>query len=556
MNIPALTSVARIIKAEGVPWVSTFPTCSLLNTLGEENIPIIMMREERYSVGIADAFSRMTDGARIGACTILGGANPTGLQIAYGAVMEAFEDGSPLLAFTDTTPEGSSANSRFDIMAAYKDITKWVGRIDQPQQVPEVMRRAFTYLRTGRRGPVLIGLARGLGEYDDEQYPYTPVKGWRSGPDPADVKAAIKALLAAKKPLLFVGEGVFYGQATAALRQFAEMAQIPVLTTLKGKSAFPENHPLSVGVRGELANSFLQSCDLLFVIGASLFPGFFSHAVPDARHKIIVQCLLDDMDVNRHNKADHAVIGDAGLTLPALIAELSAQTGGGAKKNQALLDEIKAAKAQFMAKYGPLLESNDKPINPYRVIGDLMKAIDRNNSFVTADSGNTRDQVSTIYESLIPHGCMTWGNVTTLGFSLAAAMGAKLAFPERQCVNVTGDAGVGYMLGSLESLVRYNIGVTTVHINNGGFGGYGPGFWGKGHHPYTSMVSDHSVADMSKAVQAIGYYAEDVTEPSEIIPALKRAFAENAHGRPAYLEFICSLYPVYGAWATAGPVAH
>ena len=145
---------------------------------------------------------------------------------------------------------------------------------------------------------------------------------------------------------------------------------------------------------------------------------------------------------------------------------------------------------------------------------------------------------------------MGWGNVSTLGFGLAAAIGAKLAFPERQCVNITGDAGIGYMLGNMEALVRHNIGVTTIHINNGGFAGYGPGFWGGGHSPYTYVVSDHSVADMSQAVKALGYYAEDVSEPAEIIPALKRAFAENAHNRPAYLEFMCSKYPVYGTWLT------
>jgi thiamine pyrophosphate-dependent acetolactate synthase large subunit-like protein len=182
------------------------------------------------------------------------------------------------------------------------------------------------------------------------------------------------------------------------------------------------------------------------------------------------------------------------------------------------------------------------------VYGDLMKAIDRHNSFVTGDSGNTRDQTSTIYESLIPHGYLGWGNVSTLGFGLAAAVAAKLAYPERQCINITGDAGVGYMLGNFESLVRQDIGVTTIHINNGGFAGYGPGFWGPGHDPYTCEVSDHSVTDLSRAVAALGYYAEDVTEPSEIIPALKRAFAENARNRPAYLEFMCCKYPVYGGW--------
>ncbi len=190
------------------------------------------------------------------------------------------------------------------------------------------------------------------------------------------------------------------------------------------------------------------------------------------------------------------------------------------------------------------------PINPYRVYGDLMKTIDLHNSFVTHDSGNTRDQTSTVYEAHIPRGYLGWGNVSSLGFGLAAAMAAKLAYPERQCVNITGDAGVGYMLGNFEALVRNNVPVTTIHINNGGFAGYGPGFWGPGHDYYTWEVSDHSVADMSESVKAVGYYAEDVTEPEEIIPTLKRAFDENARGRPAYLEVICSMYPVYGSWIT------
>jgi acetolactate synthase-1/2/3 large subunit len=254
------------------------------------------------------------------------------------------------------------------------------------------------------------------------------------------------------------------------------------------------------------------------------------------------------LDINKSYETDYAVIGDAKFTLQSLINELASQTGGGVKENQELITEIRTAKEQFMSKYRPLMESNDKPINPYRVYGDLMKTIDLNNSFVTHDSGNTRDQSSTVYESVIPRGFMGWGNVSTLGFGLAAALAAKLAYPERQCVNITGDAGVGYMMGNFEALVRHNIGVTTIHINNGGFGGYGPGFWGEGHDPYTCAVSDHSVTDMSGAAKAIGYYAEDVTEPAEIIPALKRAFDENARNRPAYLEFICSQYPVYGNW--------
>ncbi len=378
------------------------------------------------------------------------------------------------------------------------------------------------------------------------------MKGWRSGPDPDDVKTAVKALLAARDPLLYVGEGVLYADATSELRQLAELAQVPVLTTLKAKGAFPENHPLSVGVRGSLAEHFLRKADVLFSVGSSLFPNRFSHAIPDADTKTIIQCTVDTLDINRSYETRYAVIGDAKLTLRALVDELSVRTGG-ARKRPELVEEIRAGKQAFLAQFRPLMESNDTPINPYRVFGDLMKVLDPRTSFVTADSGNTRDQTSTVYEAQIPRGYLGWGNVSTLGFSLAGVVAAKLAYPERQCVNVTGDAGVCYMMGNFEAVARYGIGVTTVHINNGGYSGYGPGFWGAGHDPYTWKVSDHSSACMSAMARAVGFYGEDVTEPSEVIPALKRAFDENARGRPAFLEFICSHYPVHGGWVRSAP---
>lgn len=546
MKIKAANGVARILKAEGIQWVSCYPTNHVNNALGEEEVPLLMMGEERFAVAVADAYSRVTCGQRIGACTVMSNLNAAGIQMAFGAVAQAWEDSSPVLVITEGVSQGASRHTHFNIAEAFKPVTKWVGTIDRADLVPDYMRRAFTHLRSGRPGPVLLIVPRDLGEYDEDKHPYTPVKGWRTGPDPDDVRAAIKALLAAKDPLLYVGEGVYYANATAELLQFAEMAQVPVVTTLKAKGAFPENHALSLGVRGSLAAHYLNKCDLLFSIGSSLFPNRFSHAVPEPEKKAIVQCTVDTLDINRSYETRHAVIGDAQLTLKALMDELSKQ--GGPRKNPALIDEISAGRKEFMAKFQPAMESNDKPINPYRVLGDLMKVLDPKASFVTADSGNTRDQTSTVYQAQIPRGHLGWGNVSTLGFSLAGAIGAKLAYPDRQCVNVTGDAGVCYMMGNLEAVARYRIGITTLHINNGGYSGYGPGFWGGGHDPYTWKVSDHGSACMSSMARSVGLHAEDVTEPSEIIPALRRAFDENAKGRPAYLELICSHYPVHGGW--------
>src|SRR5213594_2616310 len=464
MKVKAANGFARALKAEGIPWVSCYPTNHVNNALGEEGVPILMMGEERFAVAVADAFSRVTCGKQIGVCTIMANLNAAGIQMAYGAIGQAWEDSSPILVITEGVGQGASRHTHFDMAEALKPVTKWVGKVDRAELVPDYVRRAFTQLRSGRPGPVLLIIPRDLGEYEEDEHPYAPVKGWRSGPDPDDVKSALRVLLSAKDPLLHVGEGVLYADATSELLRFAELAQLPVLTTLKAKGAFPENHPLSVGVRGSLAEHFLTKSDVLFSVGSSLFPNRFSHSIPDAEKKTIVQCTIDTLDINRSYETRHAVIGDAKLTLGALIAELSARAGGPRKRPE-VVEEIRKGKQEFLAKFRPWLESNDTPINPYRVIGDLMKVLDPQASFVTADSGNTRDQTSAVYEAQVPRGSLFWGNVSTLGFSLAAALGAKLAYPERQCVNITGDAGVSYMMGNFEAVSRYGLGVTTIHIN-------------------------------------------------------------------------------------------
>jgi acetolactate synthase-1/2/3 large subunit len=545
MKIKAANGLARILKAEGIPWVSCYPTNHVNNALGEEGVPILMMGEERFAVAVADGFSRVTAGKQIGVCTVMANLNAAGIQMAYGAIAQAWEDSSPLLVIAEGVGQGGSRHTHYDMVEAFRSVTKWVGKVDRADLVPDYVRRAFTQLRSGRPGPVLLVVPRDLGEYDADEHPYAPVKGWRSGPDPDDVRSAVRTLLAAKDPLFYVGEGVLYADATSELLQLAELAQVPVLTTLKAKGAFPENHPLSVGVRGSLAEHFLKKADVLFSIGSSLFPNRFSHAIPDADKKTIVQCTVDTLDINRSYETRHAVIGDAKLTLQALADELQAK---GARKQPAVLEEIKGQRQIFKDKFRPWLESNETPINPYRVFGDLAKVLDPKSSFLTADSGNTRDQTSTVYEAQIPRGYLGWGNVSTLGFSLAGAVAAKLAYPQRQCVLVTGDAGVCYMMGNFEAVARYKIGITTIHINNGGYSGYGPGFWGEGHDPYTWKVSDHGNACMASMARAVGFHGEDVTQPAEIIPALKRAFDENAKGRPAFVEFICSHHPVHGGW--------
>ena len=555
MSIDVATSIARILKQEGVEWVSTFPVCRINNALGREGMPMIMMRDDRYAVALADAFSRVTGGDRIGVCTVQGGVNGAGLQYSYPGLAQAFEDNSPMLCITDGVPAGSTENTLFDVTASLKTVTKWFGYIDRPERVPEFMRRAFTMLRSGRPGPVVLAVPNAAGIYDETVDPYAPVKGWKSAPDPSDVATAVDLLMGAQNPLIYAGEGVIYAGASAELTAFAELVNTPVITTLKAKGAFPENHPLFVGVRGDHPIEYLEKSDVILAVGSSLSPGRFTHGIPNAPGKTIIQCNLDEFYLNRIYPTHHAVIGDARFTLQALADEVSRRTSGAGRPANGVVAEVKAARDAGLAQYREVMVSDDTPINPYRVYGDFMKVLDPYNSFVTHDSGNTRDQLSTVYDTLIPRGFLGWGNISTLGFGLAAALSAKLAFPQRQCVAVTGDAGVGYMLGNLEVPVRQNIGITVAHISNGGFAGYGPGFWGDGHDPYTHRVLGPEDLDMSRVASELGLHAERVTEPRDVIPAMQRALAANDTGQPSYIEFICSQYPIYGDWAPTH-VAH
>ena len=548
MTINVATGIARILKQEGVEWVSTFPVCHVNNALGQEGIPMVMMRDDRYAVALADAFSRINAGSKNGVCTFQGGVNAAGLQVAYAGMAQAYEDGSPVLCITDGVPIGASENSQFDVTSSLKSVSKWYGYVDKPDRLPEFMRRAFTMLRTGRPGPVVLAIPDAGGLYDETADPYVPIKGWKSAPDPEDVAKAIELLLSARNPLIYAGEGVIYAGASAELTSFAELANTPVISTLKAKGAFPENNPLFVGVRGDQVDEYLAKSDLILAIGSSLSPGRFSHGIPDAANKTIIHCTVDELHVNKTYATAVALIGDARFALQALEKELSDKTSGNGRAPGSVAAEVKSSRDSAMVQYREAMASTDKPINPYRVYAGLMEVLDPLNSFVTHESGNTRDQLSTVYDTLIPRGFLGWGNVSSLGFSLAATIAAKISFPQKYCVAVTGEAGLGYMMGNLEVPLRQKMGITVVHVSNGGFAGYGPGFWGDGHDPFTHKVLGNDEVDMSQVIGALGYHTERVTEPSEVGPALKRAMAANDANQPAYIEFICSQYPIYGRW--------
>ena len=407
------------------------------------------------------------------------------------------------------------------------------------ERIPSMMRRAFTKLRSGRPGPVLLEIPADVAtaELPEELFDYESPRAVLQQADPSDVSRAAAALLAAERPVIQAGQGVLYAEATDELVELAEFLQAPVMTTLPGKSAFPENHPLALGAGGPsttaMVNKYLHGADTVFGVGASLTKTFF--AVPIEDNKTFVHLTNDEDAIGREYRCNYPLLGDAKLVLRQLLEELKERAGAPRPVNRALQNDIRSVKAAWLAQWMPKLTSNDKPMNPYRVIWDMMHTVDLENTIVTHESGSAREYMSPFWEARNPRSFIGWGKSTQLGYSLGLAMGAKMAHPDKQVINVMGDLAFSTVGLDIETAVRCNIPILTVINNNAYMSIYDDS-------RFPVAIQKYNVKTLggqfSEVAAAMGAYAEKITEPDEIIPAIKRGLTATASGEPAVLEFI------------------
>lgn len=532
----AKTAVARILKIEGVKFISCFPANPIIEACAIENIRPIKTRTERVAVNIADGFTRASNGRSIGVCAMQHGP---GIENAFPGVAQAFSDSVPILLLPAGYERRRLVPPQFSAVQNYQGITKWVDSIYLADRIPDMLRRAFSYLRTGRPSPVMLELPIDVAEeeFTDELIRYSPVKGVKTAGDPADVREVAKALIAAKNPVIRAGQGVLFANAWDELRELAELLQIPVFTTMCGKSAFPENHPLALGAGGrtrpKAVTHFLKKADLVFAIGSSCTKEDFTTLIPEG--KVIMQSTLDERDINKDYSIAQAIIGDAKLVLKQLADELKKQIGvGGKRGNSSVAQEVAAIKDKWLKEWMPKLTSDEVPINPYRVIWDIMQTLDRKETIITHDSGTPRDQILPFYESINPGSYIGWGKSTTLGASLGFAMGAKLARPDKTVIHVLGDAAFGMVGMDFETAVRERIPILSILLNNSKLGGYQARFpVASERYNFVSISGNYS-----KIADGLGGYAETVRQPQDIVPAIQRAKKVLALGKPALIEII------------------
>ncbi len=529
--------IAHILEREGIRYLSAFPTSTLIEAAAERGIRPVICRQERVGVGIADGYSRVNNGRPPGVFAMQFGP---GAENAYAGVATAFSDAVPVLLLPlGHTRERDGVFPQFSSSRNYAPVTKFVEQVTTADRVIDTMRRAFARLRMGRPGPVMVEIPADVAaEQLDPAIveSYRPVKAARSEADPRDVMAAARALLEARDPVIHAGQGVLYAEAGPELLELAELTAIPVMTTMGGKSAFPETHPLSLGSASGVMNRpvrhFLGKADVVFGVGTSLTRHPMTTPIPGG--KTFVQAIDDPIDIGKNYDVEFPVIGDAKLVLRQFIEAVGELLRGGSRAERSPAAEIAALRAAWLAEWNAKLTSDETPINPYRVIREFMEAVDPAEAIVTHDSGSPRDQLMPFYRSAGPRSYLGWGKSHGLGTGLGLNLGAKLAAPDKFVVNFMGDAAFGMTGLDFETAVRSHIPILTIVLNNSTMA-VETRHMALSHERYGTRDLGGNYADMARAM---GGWAERVDEPAAVAPAIVRARRATEEGRAALLEFV------------------
>jgi acetolactate synthase I/II/III large subunit len=539
-------AVAEVIKREGVDYLLAYPLNPLTESAAAAGIRPIIVRQERVGIHMADAISRLSSGDKVGVFCMQGGP---GVENSFGAVAQAYSEGVPLIVI----PGGSSraqawVRPSFNSALNFQHITKACEQINTPNAIVPALRRAFTQARNGRPGPVLLEVPGDMWNQEvAATIDYKPTKRILTAPDPKAVDEAAAALIEAKRPLIYAGQGVHYGKAWPELRQLAELLETPVCTSLEGKSAFPEKHPLSLGSGGvsmsRALHQHIGEADLVCGLGASFTSTGFGIRFPTA-NKVFIHNTVDPIDLNKNIPAHHALLGDSKLTVALLVEAVKDRIRKPRGRLKEVTGRIKQQREAWLEEWMPRLLSESKPLSPYRVIWDLLQVADVPNTIITHDAGSPRDELSAFWQSETPLSYIGWGKSTQLGYGLGLALGAKLANPDKLCINVWGDAAIGMTGMDFETAARCRIPIMSILFNNFSMAMEIPSMK-LSSEKYDSTDISGNYADFARA---LGGHSERVTEPSQVVHALLNGIAATKEGKPVLLEFITTQEKVYSTF--------
>jgi acetolactate synthase-1/2/3 large subunit len=541
-------AVIQALEKEGVRYITGFSGGGLAPLWeplrNSATIRPFAARHERLGVEIADGYARAT--GQVGVA--MTGTGPGATNTLTG-IADCDADNVPVLLLMGQHPlRNLGKEYQQEVSASIFDgLVKWRGTFTRVDDIPSIMRRAFTALRSGSPGPVVLEMPQDVlnAEATDAALQYEPVgPGRKAAADPHDIERAADLLVQACYPILNAGGGALSAGAAPELRELAELLSMPVATTLVGKSVFPEDHPLSLGLgvypRSRYATGpalhINRKADVVLAVGNSyrLPNGTDGRPIPPGVKLIHINA--DPADLNKTYRAEVAILADAKLALQALIAAVRDRIGereGGLKPD--VVTEIRRARAKWLGEWTPVFTDESVPTNGYRVIYDLMQVIDRDKTIALHDAGGSRGYLSPFWVATKPHTYVGMGGMAAMGWSMGGAIGAKLAHPDHLVVHLLGDASFGMTGMELETAVRMGLPTLTILINNGGIGG---GMMGMSRPAGTPPDVAKLGGNFSVVAQGLGAHSERVEQPGDLIPAYRRAIQATENGRAALVEVI------------------
>jgi acetolactate synthase-1/2/3 large subunit len=538
-------AISRALVSEGVTLAAGIAGQSIwpvIDAIGDcEEISLMYARQERVAFDICDGFARASGKPAV----VFTDAGPAAANL-MGGIVNSWGDSVPVLflaGHNEHTKIAAKYTKELPFLDVFGPVSKWSAMVDDPAKVGEVLRRAFMHMRTGRPGPVALGLPVDVCQMEVGNFEYTPVSTQpriRSGADPEAIGKAVELIAGAERPYVYVGAGVLFSQATEELVHFAELLSLPVATTLNGKSAFPENHPLALGIGGFgrasygslPATKLAENADVILTVGC----GFKQHATivrPSARIKHI-QIDVDPVEMNRDHVADIAILGDAKVVLRQLSEAAKSQLPAARLKPiEGRSKEIQELREQWAKVCQPLLYSEDTPINPFRVTREFAELVDPAQTIVLHDAGTVRGTTSQHYIATQPQSFIGFGVQSAMGWSIGAAMGAKKAHPDKLVVAFIGEEAMNETAMDIETSIRNNAPILIVVKNNRKIPDQDGGKSKK-----LAIARFKQGVDICALATALGAKAYRVEKPGDLSKTLSAAIATVRAGQTAVVEVV------------------
>ncbi len=538
-------AIVRALEKEGVKVIFGIPggaNIPLYDVLYDASIRHILVRHEQAAAHAADGYARAS--GEVGVCSATSGPGATNLTTG---IANAYMDSSPVVAFTGQVARafiGKDAFQETDAVGITMPITKHNFQFRTVEEIPYVIKKAFMIAKTGRPGPVLIDIPKDVQEQEAEiEFPkdveITGYKPTLKG-HPKQIKKAAEMLINAARPIILAGGGVILSGAVEELRYISDFLGAPVATSLMGKGAFPESHPLALGMVGmhgrKAANYAINDADVILAVGCRFSDRTTAAVSCFAPEAEIIHVDVDPAEIGKNVSVALPVVGDAKLVLKDIIKFLKEYAK---KENTEWINKIKEYKREFQ----PYMDYDDVPLKPTRVIKEIMNALSEDD-IVTTEVGQCQMWAAHYLGRTKPRTFISSGGLGTMGFGFPAAMGVKVAKPNNNVIDIAGDGSFLMNSQELATVVENDIAVVAAILDNHFLGmvrQWQELFYNKRY----SAVNLGRTPDFVKLAEAYGAVGIKVKRPGEVAPAVKEAFA---CGKPVVIDIIvnpvANVYPM------------